>query len=53
MPSTSRAEKEVQNLTARLNEMKDEYEVGMSSKEKIMSLLERKGTVSKPDSKII
>ena len=33
--------------------MKDEYEVGMSSKEKIMSLLERKGTFTKPDSKII
>lgn len=42
MPSTSNSEREVQNLTAQLNEMRDEYDIGMSTKEKTAAQLERK-----------
>ena len=31
--SQSNAERQVQNLTAQLNEIRDEYEIGMSTKE--------------------
>ena len=42
MPTSSNAEKEVQRLTANLNEMRDEYEMGRSAKDRTAAQLERK-----------
>ena len=32
VPSTSKTEKDIQNLTAKFNEMQDEYEIGKNDK---------------------